>query len=142
MKQILLFLATVCIASFSFGQKEHLRPETDHAQYGGLLKDYFEGVFRLLHQGYSEKPYARYTALPSFAGEYSFSIESKKDKQYILTNKIPQNYWYTEDKRKVQLISNQKVINLALYEKIGRLFQILAEQTQEPEKPTIGMKFQ
>jgi hypothetical protein len=139
MKSISIICILLLTASFAFGQKEHLNPEADHAQNGGMLKDYFDKLFQVLHEGFSTKPVARYTCLPSFTGEYAFSLEKNKDKQYLMANKMPSNYWYSDDRRKVQLIHNQAVIDPELHDKIAGLFQILAEQTKEPEQPIYGM---
>ena len=73
-RQTILILIFVLPTFLCFGQKQHLDPVKDFKQYEGVLKEYYYNVFPLLYKGYSEKPIARYTSMPSFSNEYSFSL--------------------------------------------------------------------
>ncbi|WP_312173030.1 hypothetical protein [Chryseobacterium sp.] len=138
MKQTLLILTFVLITSLSFGQTQHLEPAKDFKQYEGDLKEYYDNIFTLLYKGYSEKPIARYTASPSFSSEYSFSIERIEGKNYIVSNRMSENFWYAEKRKKVKVITNKTELTNDLYLKIVDLFKLLQEQTKKPEKNMRG----
>lgn len=122
----------------SYGQKEHLEPVRDFEQYGGVLKEYYDNVFPLLYKDFAEKPFARYTSMPSFSNEYAFSVEIRDTKYYIISNALSESYWYAKNRKRVKLLNKKTEINEGLYLKIGALFQLLAEQTRKPENETIG----
>ncbi len=131
MKKPILILI---LSSFlCFGQKIHLEPAKDFKEYEGDLKAYYDNVFSLLYQNYSEKPIARYTSMPSFTSEYSFSIETIKGINYIISNKLSTNYWYSKYKKKVKLISKKRKLNKNLYLGIIKLFRLLEKQTEKSE---------
>ena len=138
MKQIILILIFALTTSLCFGQNEHLEPAKDFKQYKGDLKEYYDNVFLLLYKGFSEKPIARYTSMPSFSNEYSFSLEKIDGKQYIVCNRLSENYWYTENKKKVKLITNKIELHEDLFLKITELFKLLDEQTRESENDSMG----
>ena len=141
MKQITLFLIFLLTTLICFGQKEHLEPAKDFNQYEGILKEYYDNVFPLLYSGFTKKPYARYTSMPSFSSEYAFSVEEIGGMFYIISNKFSENYWYAgyESKRNsVKANTTKTEINNDLYLKIGELFELLAEQTKEIETSVIG----
>lgn len=121
-----------------FGQKQHLEPARDFSQYEGVLKDYYDNVFPLLYKGYSKKPIARYTSMPSFSNEHSFSIETKDGKNYVVSNRLSESYWYAKNRKKVKLISSKTELTNELYLKIVDLFKIIAEQTKKPENESMG----
>ena len=145
MKQISVILTLLLSTLLCFGQKEHLEPAkvfnpNDSARYGGyysVAKAHNDQVYKLLYSGFSQNPYARYTSMPSFDGGYAFSVEKIKKKNYILSNRLSENYWYALiggregfvkiDKKKIK-------INNELYLKIGELFGLLTEQTKEKER--------
>jgi len=132
-RQAILILAFILTTSLCFGQKQHLEPAKDFNQYEGVLKEYYNKVFPLLYKGYSEKPIARYTSMPSFSNEYSFSIETKKGKNYVVSNRFSENYWYAKNKKKVKLFSHKTKLANDFYLKLVDLFKLLEEQTKEPE---------
>ena len=134
MRQTILILNLVLTTILCFGQKQHLEPARDFKQYEGVLKDYYDNVFPLLYKGYSEKPIARYTSMPSFSYEYSFSIETIEGKNYVVSNRMSENYWYAKNRKKVELVSNKTELVNELYLKIVDLFKLLEEQTKEPER--------
>ena len=134
MRQTFLILTLVLTTILCFGQKQHLEPARDFKQYEGVLKDYYDNVFPLLYKGYSEKPIARYTSMPSFSNEYSFSIETIEGKNYVVSNRMSENYWYAKNRKKVELVSNKTELVNELYLKIVDLFKLLEEQTKEPER--------
>ena len=138
MKQLILILTFALTTFLCYGQKQHLEPAKDFKQYKGVLKEYYDNVFPLLYKGYSEKPIARYTSMPSFSNEYSFSVETIENKNHIVSNKLSESYWYSKNKKKVKLISNKTELTNNLYFKIIELFKILEEQTKKPENDLLG----
>ena len=138
MKQTILILSFILTSILCFGQKQHLEPVKDFTQYKGVLKEYYGNVFPLLYKGFSEKPIARYTSMPSFSNEYAFSIETIDGKNYILSNRLSENYWYAKNKKKVKLISNKKELNNDLYLKIVDLYKLLEKQTKKPDNELVG----
>ena len=139
MKQTILILTFVLTTFLCFGQKPHLEPAKDFKQYEGVLKEYYDNVFPLLYKGYSEKPIARYTSMPSFSNEYSFSVETIEGKNYVVSNRLSESYWYSKNKKKVKLISNKTEITTDLYLKIVDLFKLLEEQTKKIENDLMGL---
>lgn len=121
------------------GQKQHLEPANDFKQYRGISKEYYDNVFPLLYKGYSEKPIARYTSLPSFFNEYSFSIETIEGKKYVMSNRLSEIYWDQKNRRKTKLISSKKELTNELFIRIVELFKILEEQTEKPEYDLNGL---
>ena len=139
MRQAILILVLVLTTFLCFGQKQHLEPANDFNQYKGVLKEYYDNVFPLLYKGYSEKPIARYTAIQSFSNEYSFSIEPIEGKNYVMSNRFSENYWYAENRNKVKLISSRAELTNDLYLRIVDLFILLKEQTKKPENELMGV---
>jgi len=139
MKQTILILTFVLTTFLSFGQTQHLEPARDFKQYEGELKEYYDNVFPLLYKDFSEKPIARYTSMPSFSSEYSFSIETIEGKNYVVSNKMSENYWYAKKRKKVKLISNKTELTNDLYLKIVDLFKLLEEQTKDTEGDLMGV---
>jgi len=132
MRQTILILTFVLTTILCFGQKQHLEPARDFKQYEGDLKDYYDNVFPLLYKGYSERPIARYTSMPSFSNEYSFSIETIEGKNHVVSNRMSESYWYAKNRKKVELVSNKTELVNELYLKIVDLFKLLEEQTKMP----------
>jgi len=139
MKRTTLILTFLLATLLCFGQKEHLKPARDFKQYEGVLKKYYDNVFPLLHKGLSKKPYARYTCMPSFSREYAFSVEEIKGKYYIKSNTLSTNYWYAKIRMFVKVKKSKAEINNDLYLKVGELFELLAEQTKEPDEEIYGL---
>lgn len=122
----------------SFGQTQHLEPAKDFKQYEGDLKEYYDNVFPLLYKDYSDKPIARYTSMPSFSNEYSFSIEKIEGKNFVVSNRMSENFWYAKKRKKVKVITSKTELTNDLYLKIVDLFKLLEEQTKKPEKNITG----
>ena len=149
MKQVILTFTLLLTTLLCFGQNEHLEPAKDFSQYEGVLKEYYDNVFPLLYSGFSVKPYARYTSMPSFSAEYAFSVEKIEEKNYIISNKLSESFWYAgydkkgkmDNKRRsrVKIRTIKTEINDDLYLKIGELFEILANQTKVYEKDWLGL---
>ncbi|PKP23945.1 MAG: hypothetical protein CVU03_14130 [Bacteroidetes bacterium HGW-Bacteroidetes-2] len=139
MKQPILILTFVLTIFLCYGQKQHLEPVKDFEQYEGVLKEYYDNVFTLLYKGYSEQPIARYTSMPSFSNEYSFSIETLEGKNYVVSNRLSESYWYAKNRKKVKLISSKTEPTNDLYLKIVDLFKLLQEQTKKPENDLMGL---
>ena len=149
MKHRTLILVFLLITFLCFGQNEHLEPAKDFTQYAGVLKEYYDNVFTLLYSGFSEKPYARYTSMPSFSAEYAFSVEKIEEKNYIISNKLSESFWYAgfdkngktvpKQRNKVKVSTIKTEISNDLYLKIGELFELLANQTKVYEKDWVGL---
>lgn len=127
------------MTSLCFGQDRYLEPTEDFKQYEGVLKEYYDHVFPLLYKGYSEKPIARYTSIPAFSNEYSFSVETIAGKHYVVSNRLSKNYWHAKNKKKVKRISKKTELTNDLYFKIVDLFKLLAEQTREQVNELVGL---
>ncbi len=139
MKWISLFAILLTMSVSSYGQRIHLEPAKDFRAYEGVLKEYYDNVFPLLHSGFTEKPYARYTSMPSFSREYAFSAEKIGNAHYLIANSLSENYWYAKKRNKVRLLTRKTEIGSDLYLKLGELFQVLAEQTKEPKEKSWGL---
>jgi len=146
MKQISLIWAFLFTTLLCFGQKEHLEPakdinSSDSILLGGLggyylaRKDYHADLDRLLNSGFSQIPYARYTCSPASRAEYAFSVEKINGKNYVIYNKLSENYWYSLVRSRNNSVTTKKTeINNELYLKIGELFGLLTEQTKEKDR--------
>jgi len=149
LKHMILILTLPMTTFLYFEQKEHLEPAKDFSQYEGVLKEYYDNVFPLLYSGFSEMPYARYTSMPSFSAEYAFSVEKINEKNYIISNKFSENFWYAgydekgnmDNKKRntVKITTVKTEINDDLYLIIGELFGLLAKQTKVYEKNRTGL---
>ena len=138
---IFIFFLTTFLC---FGQKEHLEPTKDFNQHGGVLKEYYDNLFPLLYSGFSDMPYARYTSMPSFSAEYAFSVEKINEKNYIISNKFSENFWYAgydnngnmvnEKRNTVKIATVKTEISDDLYLIIGELFELFVEQTKVKER--------
>ena len=137
MRQLVIILVFVLTTFLCFGQNQHLEP-AKHADHKDILGEYYSNVFLLLYKGYSEKPVARYTSIPSFSNEYSFSVETIESKNYVVSNRLSENYWYAKNKIEVKLISSKTELANDLYIKIVDLFILLEELTEEPENDLMG----
>lgn len=130
MKKVSLIFTFLLTTLLSFGQSDHLIPARDFNAYEGQLKESYDKVFPLLHAGFSQNPYARYTSMPSFDSEYAFSVEKIDGKYFILSNTLSENYWYARSKMAVEVTTRKMEINKELYSKIGELFKLLTKQTK------------
>jgi hypothetical protein len=80
--------------------------------------------------------------------EYAFAVEKGEDENYIISNKLSENFWYAgynkkgqlnnKRRNKVQVGTTRTEINNDLYEKFGELFELLASQTKVYEKGWFG----
>lgn len=131
MKRILIFTFIFLNALISYGQKYHLEPAT--FDVGGGLEIYYKNLNTLLYDGMTEKPYARFTVIPSFSKEYAFSIEKENREYFIISISLSESYWRAKNKENVKFITHKTKINKKFYSQIGVLFQILAEQTKSYE---------
>jgi hypothetical protein len=139
MKHILLLIFTSLTVLICHGQKEYLRPAMEFSQnQGGSLNEYYNNVFPLLYKGFADKPYARYTAMPSFSREYAFSVEQRNESYVIVSNQLSENYWYAKNRQHVKVTTSLTEIDKGLYTAIGRLFELLTSQIQEPEDKLAG----
>jgi len=145
MKKVSLILTSLLTTLLCFGQKEHLEPakefnpndSTKYGRYYSKIKEYNANLDKLLYNGFSQKPYARYTCNPAFRAEYAFSVEKINGKNFVVSNRFSEYYWYAlvENRENFVKISMQKTeINNELYLKIGELFELLTEQTKEKER--------
>jgi hypothetical protein len=131
MKRIVIFAFIFLNALISYGQKEHLEPAT--FDVGGGLEIYYNNLNTLLYDGMTDKPYARFTVIPSFSKEYAFSIEKENREYFIISISLSESYWRAKNKQNVKFITHKTKIDKNFYSQIGVLFQILAEQTKSYE---------
>ena len=132
MRRTILIVSFISATFVCWGQSQYLEPVKDFKEYEGDLKAYYDSVFPLLYKGFSEKPTARFTSMPSFSSEYSFSIETIDGKSYVVSNSLSESYWYAKNKKNVKVISNKAELIRDLYLKVVDLFALLAEQTKTP----------
>ena len=134
MKRTTIILFLLLTKLLCFGQMGHLVPAKDFNRYEGILKEYYDTVFPLLYSGFSKRPFARYTSMPSFSSEYAFSVEEIDGKFYIISNEFSESYWYAlyENKRNsVKVYSTKTEIKSELYFRMRELFKLLGELTKE-----------
>ena len=151
-KQATSFLIFLLTTFFCFGQNEylepiegfkrseHLEPAKNFNQYEGDCVKYYAK----LYNGFSEKPYARYTSDPSFSANYAFSVEKNGEKNHIISNTFSKNFWQAGYNKKIEIVSkkwksvklrtSKTEINNDLYLVVGELFELLANQTKVYEK--------
>jgi hypothetical protein len=137
MKYTLCTIFVFAIAQMCYGQNEHLEP-ADLQKHAGSVKTYYNNVFPLLYKHFANKPVARYTSMPSFDYERSFSAEKKDDGYFIISDWLSDSYWYAKDKKRVKVRTGSTEIDEELYKTIGELFQLLAKQTRKPETDEMG----
>ena len=131
---ILLFLS-FCV----FGQNDRLKSFKDTSSYEGDLKEYYEKVFTLLSSG-KNTPIVRYTVLPSFTPEYSFSIDKDKADNYkMVILAFSKNYWYAKNKKRVKLKKKEIAIDQELALLIKDLFDVAIKQIEETDEPIYGL---
>lgn len=136
----LLFALVLLAAQTALGQEGHyLEPVRDFSKYDqGVLREYYDNVFTLLHKGFSDKPVARYTVIPSFSEEYAFSLERDGGKYYIVSHNFAGSYWYSKNRKAVKLNVSRREISRELYDRTAALFQLLAHQIRKPDQEEMG----
>jgi hypothetical protein len=121
----------------SFGQDRYLKPSD--LDKNGVLGNYYDGLFPLLHKGFANKPVARYTLIPSFSSEFAFSAEVKDGRFFINSNYLSTSYWYAKNKQNVKVKHAFMEIDNELYVKITTLFDLVIKQARMPENNTLGL---
>ena len=103
------------------------------------MKEYHIRLFSLLHRGFADKRFARYTVNPSFHAEYALSVEQKSGEYYVLSRTLSANYWYA-GKNRDAVTADLKTCTIEepLYQLIGELFTLVTDQIG-PVPPTHGM---
>ncbi|PKP01691.1 MAG: hypothetical protein CVU11_14460 [Bacteroidetes bacterium HGW-Bacteroidetes-6] len=96
----------------------------DSSKSKGALNAYYDSLFNILYQGFSDTPYARYTVITSFIREYAFSVEKIDDRNFIISNNLSENFWYAKNRNSVTVTSEKTEIADSLYNIIGELFQL------------------
>ena len=129
MKRTLIFICILFNFLITYGQKQHLEPTNFNV--GGNLEIYYKNLNLLLFKDLAEKPFARFMAIPSFSKEYGFAIEKRKNKYFIISITASESYWRAKNRNEVKFINEENEIEQELYEQIGRLFQLLAKQTEK-----------
>jgi hypothetical protein len=119
-KRLFVILLTLSFAFDTFAQ-QHLEPTSQ------VLREY---LFPLLYTGFSEKPEAKYTVIPSFSAEYALSVEQKSNRYYLLSNTLSRH----QETNKVNVISNSFEIDATLYQAIVELFNTATAQIKEIER--------
>jgi hypothetical protein len=129
MKRTLILIGILFNFLISYGQKQHLEPTNFNV--GGNLETYYKNLNELLFKDLADNPFARFMAIPSFSKEYGFAIEKKKNKYFINSITLSESYWRAKNRNEVKVIREKNEIEQELYNQIGRLFQLLAKQTEK-----------
>ena len=128
MKRIVFGLLFSVVASVAAGQCR-LEPAEDIAQTSpSACKTYYDNVFALLFDGFSEKPEARYASLPSFTEEYAFSLEKDKKGYRIVSTTLTANYRYATRRKSVKAQVSKKHISESMAVSLRELFRLLIRQ--------------
>ncbi|GGF22396.1 hypothetical protein GCM10011518_34510 [Flavobacterium limi] len=101
------------------------------------MNEYYKNLLPLIHTGFKNS-IVQYTKIPSFSTETAFSCQAVNNQKIIIANTLTNSFWYTDDKKNVQLISNSKIIDDELFELIKSLFNIVSSQIRPPEKQVFG----
>ena len=111
-------------------RNEHLEPVKMKRYPEG--DRYYDKVFSLLHSGFNKTPPARYTALPSFAPEYAWSLEhADTDSPVLIVNTLSQNLWYTRDET---IVTRHVALTPHMAAAISALFHLVTGQIKKAEK--------
>jgi len=132
MKRIIVFTILNFNIFLGTAQKQHLEPV--YLDENNKLDLYYISLFDKLYEGLSEKNSFRYAVIPSFYPEYGFSVESKRNKYFIISTSLSESYWRSKNKKKVKFSTQKNKIDKELYEQIVKLFKLLEEQTKQYEK--------
>jgi hypothetical protein len=132
-------LVFLCAPVKVYAQNDHLLPIRDFSSFDGVLKDYYDHVFPLLHKRLSTIPMARYTAMPSFSREYAFSVEKISDDYILVSNSLSENYWYAKKRKRVKVFRRQVPIDESFYLLICDLFKVVIQQARVPEMDIFGL---
>ena len=103
------------------------------------MKEFYMQRFSLLHKGFSNKPFARYAAHPSFSADYALSVEQKSDGYFLISHSLSENYWYAKQREHVTVNVTTYAIDEALYQSIGELFALATEQVAPVKKNSYGL---
>lgn len=137
MRRILVFFLFMSLPQENLAQ--YLVPGRDVRKLAPSNKVYYDQVFGLLYQDFSEKPLARFTVIPSFRSEYAFSMEMRKGKPFISTRLLSGNYHMATDKESVKVTAKRRYISKQLYLKLGELFQAMGQTIRPPSERKIGL---
>ncbi|SDY12976.1 hypothetical protein SAMN05444411_1331 [Lutibacter oricola] len=139
MKKSILLILILLFNSNLFSQS-NLEPTNDlDENYQGVLKDYFENIFPLLFDSLSNKPLARFTAMPSFSYENTLSVEKDSLEEYkMIFHRCSESYWYAERKSKVKIIKDSITIDSEFAQLIEELFKKSVYNSKKPENEIIG----
>ncbi|MCC4920269.1 hypothetical protein [Flavobacterium chungbukense] len=132
MKRIIFFTILYFYIFSGIAQKQHLEPVSLDQNTKSDL--YYISLFDKLYEDLSKDNSFRYAVVPSFYPEYGFSVESKKEKYFIISTSLSESYWYSKNKKKVKFSTQKNKIDKELYEQIGKIFKLLEEQTKEYEE--------
>jgi hypothetical protein len=132
MKKLPLVIAALSLLAAPFAghaRNDHLEPVEEHQSQA--VKKYEDQLFALLHSGFSE-PRARYTVVPAFTPEYSWSLEHRGgDEHVLLVHRMTKNYWYNGESA---MSASRIAIGKSLYDAIARLFSEVTDRIREPDK--------
>jgi hypothetical protein len=129
------------LAFFLFGtckaQEDHLEP-SEFKSPASSVELYYKNMLPLLNKGFKERPYARYTFIPSFQVEHAFSVEETDGSYSIVSHWFSKSYWYTKDKTRVRQRMFSVEIDEHFYKMIGELFNLVVQQSHKYEKKELG----
>lgn len=129
MKRIIVFTFLNFNIFLGLAQKQHLEPVSLDENTKSDL--YYISLFDKLYEGLSKNNSFRYAVIPSFYPEYGFSVESNKEKYFIIFSSLSESYWYSKNRKKVKFFTQKNEIDKELYEQIDKLFKLLEEQTKQ-----------
>lgn len=119
------------------GQENHLEPLEDIFSVYNYKFEYYSIVREKLYKNLSDSPEIRFLTMPSFSGENVLQIDfdKKTQKYYIQYNAAKKNIWYSEEKRKVEIMTFKKEIDKKSVELVTNLFKkvILGVRYREKE---------
>ena len=124
----------------SHAGNDHLEPVEGERPI--LIKNYFDRLLPLLHTGFTQVPSARYTVVPSFAPEYSWSLEREDEGGYVLfIHRLVKNFWY---KGYGRMNTRSVVFSKELHDAVVKLFATATGRIRKIEKQwyrTDGVRF-
>lgn len=130
----ILVLAVLLLSPYvATARNVHLEPANMKSSIK-VIAAYRDSLLPLIYSGFTDKPAARYTVLPSFSGEYAWSLEQQgNDEHFIVINKLKENFWYTRDS---SMLTTRVTISRSLYDAIAGMFAVAVGQTRKADEDT------
>lgn len=101
--------------------------------------EYYSQVRKILMDGMSQYPEARFLIIPSFSVEEVVAIEKENEKYFIVHHKMEKSIWYTEKRKEKIKVQKKKVeisrLHALLYK---NLFKQAIINRKYPDEETMG----